>query len=108
MNKLQFKHGNREWITHYHSLLSVSYFFSLLFSLSFFNPYIHATSPHDFSRVVFNLDNLRWNNGLILASCNDTVRYHSAILEHALWTRVAVAGATVGAAMMEVTAAAFC
>ena len=47
-------------------------------------------------------------NGLILATCNDTVGYHSAMLEHAFCTRVAVAGATVGAAMMEVTAAVFC
>ena len=47
-------------------------------------------------------------NGLILASCVPIVGYHSAMLEHALYTRMAVAGATVGAAMVEVTAAAFC
>ena len=47
-------------------------------------------------------------NGLILASCNGSVRYHLAMLEHAPCTRVAVVGATVGAAMVEVTVAAFC
>ena len=27
----------------------------------FFCSYIHATYPHDFFRVVFNLNNLRWS-----------------------------------------------
>ena len=44
----------------------------------------------------------------MVIACNAIVRYHSAMLEHALYTRMAVAGATVGAAMVEVTAAAFC
>ena len=42
------------------------------------------------------------------SNSNDTVRYHSAMLEHALCIRVAVAGAKVGVAMMEVMTAVFC
>ena len=55
MNELEFKLGNRERITDYHSPGSVLYFFYFIS-----NSYIHATYPHDFSRVAFILDNLRW------------------------------------------------
>ena len=45
---------------------------------------------------------------MILASCNATVRYHSDMLEHALYTCVAVAGATVGMVIVDIMTAAFC
>ena len=60
MNKLKFKHRNRECITDYHSHLSLSYFLIFCFLFFFSNSYNHDTYPHDVFCFVFNLNDLRW------------------------------------------------
>ena len=69
-HKLNFKHGNRERITHYHSPFSVSYCFYFLFSFSFSIHIFMLPILTTFSALYLILTIQGGVKGLILAACN--------------------------------------